>query len=43
MSVELLDGRKKKWCGVLRIEKVGVEWKIHCKLNSIVKDVTLYT
>jgi hypothetical protein len=27
MSVELLHGRKRKWCGVLRIEKVGVEWK----------------
>jgi len=31
MSVELLGGKEKKWCRLLGIEKVDVEWFCHCK------------
>ena len=32
--VELLGGREWKWCGVLEIKNVGVEWFCHCKWSK---------
>jgi len=34
MSVELLDGRERKWSGELEIEKVDVEMFCHCKWSK---------